>query len=80
MAKKEKERCQHGQTPVYMQGCFQCVSNAMGALNILQANQITHRELFVLLCHAFPTKEAFVDAVTKAKKEVAEFDAKKGGV
>ena len=73
MSKKPKERCKHGLSPVYMQGCPHCVQMAMGGLHIQQDNGLNdHRELLIVLVRAFPTKELWDAALVKARAEIEQ--------
>lgn len=67
MAKKEK--CRHGLSPVYMQGCPHCVHTAMAGLHIIDDNGWTPDILWRLLHHAFPSKDALDAAVAKVRAD-----------
>ena len=76
MNKKPKERCKHGLSPVYMQGCPTCVVIAMTCLDICNDNNIDGRELFCMMHEAFSDKAAWDAALARAKVKIAEHDAK----
>jgi len=78
MAKK-KERCKHGKTPVYVQGCPTCVHAALVGLGICNDNGWTPEELWQLLHHAFPTAEVLDVAIKHVRAKIAERDAAKSG-
>lgn len=70
MGKTKKERCIHGLSPVYMQGCPHCVTLAMDGLDLLQNNGLDANTLFVMMHKAWPNPEAFQAAREEARAEL----------
>ena len=73
---KNKERCQHGNSPVYMQGCPHCVQDAMRSLGFLRDNKMTLKELWYLMHHVFKTQEQFEDALRCVRERIETDKAK----
>jgi len=75
MSKKPKQKCKHGNSPIYVQGCPTCVMAAMVGAGICNDNGWTPEELWQLLHHAFPTAEALDAAIKFVRAKIAERDA-----
>lgn len=67
MAKREK--CEHGNTPVSIRGCAECVIIAMGSLQICRSCGIDATELLELLRLAYPTESKFKSALSKVREK-----------
>lgn len=75
-----KEKCEHGLSPVYMQGCPHCVMTAMDALNLLRFIGITVEDLQMLLTHQWGTAVAIREAMPAAKENWARLESARNGV
>lgn len=69
MAKKDKPKCVHGLSPVFVRGCPACACNALGGDSLCQIVGCDFRDVIGLLLKTYPTMDALRQAVDAVQLE-----------
>ena len=67
---KKRNKCEHGNDAINVQGCPECVTTAIQALNLMRLLRTTPDEMLVILQNTFKSDGAWKDAKELAQKSL----------